>query len=70
MKHFCLAEIHCFALDAGFQPGAPGSACLKPQNGPTAASFCALKRSFFSLPGVQLIQSGEQRTRFNFGSAS
>ena len=55
MKQFCLPETHRFTLDVGFQPGAPGSACLKPQNGPTAASFCLLKRSFFSIPGVQLI---------------
>jgi len=69
MKHFCLLGIHRFALDAGFQPGAPDSACLKPQNASAVASFCPLQRSFFSIPGVQLIQSGEQRTGFIFGGA-
>jgi len=59
MMHFRLPETHPFTLDTGFQLGAPGSACLKPQNAPAAASFCPLKRSFFSIPGVQLIQSGE-----------
>jgi len=69
MKHFCLLEIHRFALDTGFQPGAPGSACLKPQNAPAETSFYPLKRSAFSIPGVKLIRSGEQRTRFIFDSA-
>ena len=67
MKQFCLLEIHRFALDTGFQPGAPDSACLKPQNAPAMASFCPLQWPFFSIPGVQLFQSGEQRAGFIFG---
>jgi hypothetical protein len=49
-------------MNVSFQPGALGSACLKPKNASATASFYHLKRSFFSTPGVKLIQSGEQRT--------
>lgn len=70
MKHFGLTESHRVALDAGFQPDAPGSTCLSPQNAPAATSFYPLKRSAFGISGVKLIRSGEQRTRFNFGWAA
>jgi hypothetical protein len=68
MNHFCLLETHHFTLDASFQPGAPGSACAKPQKAPAAAGFRPLMRSIFGNPGVQLIQLDQKKAGTVFGN--
>ena len=70
MNPFSPLGTHFFALDASFQPGAPGLVYLIPQKAPATASFRPLMRSKFGNPGVQLTQLDQQRAGFAFDIAS